>query len=128
MAGTNHRSRVPGVWELAATQHGVISRYQLLRLGMKSGAIERRIASGRLHPVMRGVYAVGRPGVGQRGRLMAAVLSCSLTAAPAGDPASARGLPRPADLSSGPPAVLSHASAAELWRVRRGQTVVVRVS
>lgn len=53
--------------------------------------IERRIASGRLHPVWRGVYAVGRPQLGRNGLWMAATLAC------------------------GPGAVLSHGSAAALW-------------
>lgn len=32
--------------------------------------------AGRLYPVFRGVYAVGRPGIGTRGRMMGAVLAC----------------------------------------------------
>lgn len=44
---------------------------------------------------MRGVYAVGRPGVGVRGLWMAATLAC------------------------GPRALLSHRSAAALWGIRR---------
>ncbi len=78
-------------WELAKTQHGVVTRAQLLGLGLSRSAIEHRIATGRLHALWRGVYAVGRPTVERRGRLMAAVLSC------------------------GPDALLSHRSAAWLW-------------
>jgi very-short-patch-repair endonuclease len=66
--------------------------------GLTSKAIAHRIHAGRLHPLWRGVYAVGRPGVGQRGRWMAAVLSC------------------------GPHALLSHRSAAALWGMTRGAT------
>jgi very-short-patch-repair endonuclease len=62
-------------------------------LGLSRRAIQHRIARGRLHQVMRGVYAVGRPELSRRGRWMAAVLSC------------------------GPSAVLSHASAAALWGI-----------
>lgn len=76
-------------------QHGVVSRSQLRALGFTSRAIEHRIAAGRLHPLWRGVYAVGRPQVGRRGLLMAATLSC------------------------GPEALLSHRSAAELWGIAR---------
>jgi len=79
------------IWALVRRQHGAIARRQLLELGLRPRQIERRIASGRLHPVWRGVYAVGRPLLGKRGRLMAAVLAC------------------------GPDAVLSHGSAAALW-------------
>jgi very-short-patch-repair endonuclease len=88
-------AEAPGrsVWALAERQHGVASRRQLLELGMSRRSIERRLAGGRLHPVLRGVYAVGRPGITRRGQWMAAVLSC------------------------GPGAALSHGSAAALWGV-----------
>jgi very-short-patch-repair endonuclease len=56
-------------------------------------AIKHRVGTGRLHAVMRGVYAVGRPALTQRGRWMAAVLSC------------------------GPGTALSHRSAAALWGI-----------
>ena len=79
------------VWSLAREQHGVVTRAQLLRSGFGPDSIKHRIAKGRLHPVWRGVYAVGRPELGQLGRWMAAVLSC------------------------GPDALLSHRSAAALW-------------
>jgi very-short-patch-repair endonuclease len=75
----------------------------LLDLGYSSKAIDHRIARGRLHPIWRGVYAVGRPDVTPRGRWMAAVLSC------------------------GRDAVLSHTSAAALWGIgseRRGKVEV----
>lgn len=72
-------------------QHGVVARRQLLEMGLGARAIERRIASGRLHPVWRGIYAVGRPQLGQHGRWMAATLA------------------------RGKAAVLSHGSASALW-------------
>jgi very-short-patch-repair endonuclease len=75
---------------LVEGQHGVVSREQLLALGFSRHAIDHRISKGRLHPVLRGVYAVGRSGLTQRGKWMAAVLAC------------------------GPGAVLSHGSAAAL--------------
>lgn len=81
------------VWDLVRRQHGVVSRSQLLGLGIGSRSIEHRIAKGRLHPLWRGVYAVGRPDVTQKGRWMAAVLAC------------------------GPTALLSHRSAAALWGI-----------
>lgn len=61
---------------------------------MSPEAIQHRLESGRLHPLHRGVYAVGRPEVSEHGRWMAAVLAC------------------------GSEAVLSHRSAAALWRIR----------
>jgi hypothetical protein len=83
------------VWELATEQHGVVSRGQLLELGMGEEAIRHRLANGRLHKVMPGVYAVGRPDLDQHGRWSVAVLAC------------------------GPEALLSHRSAAALWGIRR---------
>jgi hypothetical protein len=44
---------------LAGRQYGVVSRAQLDALGVSRGAIERRLARGRLLHVHRGVYAVG---------------------------------------------------------------------
>lgn len=78
-------------WALARRQHGVITRGQLLHLGFSSEAIKHRVRKGRLHPIVRGVYSVGRPQVSREGRWMAAVLAC------------------------GPEAGLSHRSAAALW-------------
>ena len=95
-----------GVWELARKQHGVVTRRQLIELGMGPKAIRHRLANGRLHPLMRGIYAVGRPQVGTYGHWMAAVLAC------------------------GPQARLSHRSAATLWgvwRERRGGQAPIEV-
>jgi very-short-patch-repair endonuclease len=77
--------------ELAEQQHGVVARRQLLGLGVGGGAIDKRVARGRLHVVHRGVYAVGHRLVSLDGRRCAAVLAC------------------------GPRAALSHRSAAEAW-------------
>jgi very-short-patch-repair endonuclease len=82
------------IWELIEKQHGVITRKQLLELGVSAKQIDRRLASGRLHPLWRGVYAVGRPTITPRGWWLAGVLAC------------------------GDRAVLSHHSAAELWGFR----------
>lgn len=94
MGDTGLRQTPAEVWDLVARQHGVIARRQLLALGFSSKAIAHRIAAGRLHSVWRGVYAVGRPGLTQHGRWMAAVLAC------------------------GPDAVLSHVTAGALWGIR----------
>jgi very-short-patch-repair endonuclease len=92
------------LWKLVDRQHGVVARGQLLALGFSSKAIKHRIASGRLHPVWRGVYAVGRPQLSRRGRWMAAVLSC------------------------GPEAALSHRSAGALWEIGGEESSVIEVS
>jgi hypothetical protein len=79
---------------LAAAQHGVVARAQLMSAGIDRGAIGHRLHCRRLHPVHRGVYAVGHSLITREGRWMAAVLA------------------------SGPGAVLSHRSAAALWNLR----------
>jgi hypothetical protein len=72
MAGSTHAASSKEAWLLAARQHGVISRRDLLELGYSSRAVEHRIATGRLHLVERGVYAVRRPELTLEGRWMAA--------------------------------------------------------
>lgn len=52
-----------------------MARRQLLALGFGSRSIKHRIQRGRLHPVARGVYAVGWPGLNQKRRWMVAVLA-----------------------------------------------------
>jgi len=79
---------------LAVRQHGTVSRAQLIDLGLGHGAIDHRVKRGLLHPVHRGVYAVGHPVLSREGRWLAAVLA------------------------AGPGAVLSHMAAASLWCIR----------
>ena len=67
--------------ELAAARHDVLTRAQLLALGMTPGGIDVRLASGRLHLQHRGVYAVGRRQLTRRGRWLAAVLAAGRGAA-----------------------------------------------
>jgi very-short-patch-repair endonuclease len=89
---------------LAAGQHGVAARWQLVELGLGRRAIGHRLACGRLHEVHRGVYAVGHRVLSRDGRWLAAVLAV------------------------GPDAVLSHRSAAALWRVRQTSRARVEVT
>jgi very-short-patch-repair endonuclease/predicted transcriptional regulator of viral defense system len=81
--------------EVANAQHGVVSRAQLLGLGLSDGDVDRRVRSGRLHRLHHGVYAVGHRVLTVEGRWRAAVLA----------------------VGSG--AVLSHATAAAAWDLRR---------
>jgi hypothetical protein len=67
--------------ELAAEQHGVVARYQLLEAGFSTSAVGRRIEAARLHPIHAGVYAVGHSVVGPAGRRMAAALAGGVGAA-----------------------------------------------
>jgi very-short-patch-repair endonuclease len=63
--------RVAGI---AAQQSGVISRRQLLAVGVSDAWITRAVRSGRLHRIHPAVYAVGHVGLSVRGRLIAALL------------------------------------------------------
>lgn len=85
----------PVVAKLAARQKGVVSRAQLLAIGLGSSGIDFRVRRGRLHAQHRGVYSVGHPRLTARGRLWAAILACGGREA----------------------AVISHRSAAALWEL-----------
>jgi very-short-patch-repair endonuclease len=92
-AGPERTVQSRAAWDLARRQHGVLTRRNLLALGFTEKGIRHRLATGRLHTISTGVYAVGRRELTPRGRWMAAVLAC------------------------GDGAMLSHRSAAELWRI-----------
>lgn len=72
--------------------YGLVTIAELRNIGIDKHGVHSRIRSGRLHRIHPGVYAVGRRELSQRGLWLAAVLSY-------------------------PAAVLSHRSAAELWRL-----------
>ena len=81
----------------AERQHGLVTLAQLLDAGLSQSGVTRRVHSGRLHRIHRGVYAVGHAALSQEGRWMAAVLG------------------------AGPGAALGHLAAATLlqaWRRR----------
>jgi very-short-patch-repair endonuclease len=87
-------ARDPTIAALASAQHGVVSRAQLLVLGLTNEDVDRRIRAKRLHRLHQGVFAVGHRVLTVEGRWMAAVLA------------------------GGANAVLSHASAAAAWELR----------
>lgn len=76
---------------------------QLRAAGLQDDVISRWASTGRLHPVFRTVFALGRPAVGPRARLRAVVLAC------------------------GPGTVISHRSAAWLLGLREVNPVTVDV-
>ncbi len=47
------------ILEIAARQHGVVSREQLRQAGLSRGVVEHRLRKGILQPVHRGVYRTG---------------------------------------------------------------------
>jgi predicted transcriptional regulator of viral defense system len=71
----------------------VVSRAQLLALGVTRAAVDAWVGRGRLRVVHRGVYAVGGAVLPREGRWLAAVMAC------------------------GPRAALSHVSAAVHWNL-----------
>lgn len=77
------------VADLAERQLGVVAIGQLLELGMTRRAVAHRVASGRLHRLFRGVFAVGHRGLSKRGWWMAAVLSVGVGAVLSHRPAGA---------------------------------------
>lgn len=78
---------------IASRQHGVVSSAQLRAAGISKVAASKRTNAGRLHRLHRGVYAVGHTRLTFEGRCLAAALAC------------------------GESAVVSHGSAASLWRL-----------
>jgi very-short-patch-repair endonuclease len=53
----------------------VVSRDELLGLGFSEAMIDHAVAVGHLHRIFRGAFALGHPGVGWRGEMLAAVLA-----------------------------------------------------
>jgi very-short-patch-repair endonuclease len=80
--------------ELARRQHGVVSASQMKRIGLPKATISDAVRQGRLHPIHRGVYAVGHEALSWDGRCMAAVLANE-------------------------PAVASHITAGWIWGLLR---------
>lgn len=81
------------IGRLAARQHGVVARWQLLKAGVTGRQIKLRLRNGRLHEIHRGVYLVGHPVPPPLAIEQAALLAC------------------------GEQSVLSHRSAANLWNL-----------
>jgi len=89
---------------LAQRQQGMVSRAQLLSLGLGPGAIVHRTGTGRLARVARGVYSVGVASQTQEARWLRALLACP------------------------PGSVASHLSAGAVWELREVDPVTIDVS
>jgi very-short-patch-repair endonuclease len=89
---------------IAARQHGRVTLRQLEAIGIRGTSVKRRVASGRLVRVYRGVYAVGHVQRTREGRWIAAVMAC------------------------GPGAFLSHLDAASLWGIYKSNRTTIHVT
>jgi predicted transcriptional regulator of viral defense system/very-short-patch-repair endonuclease len=89
---------------IAERQHGLVSRRQLVAIGLSSKAVTRRVEKGRLHRIHPGIYAVGHLERTSEARWMTAVMAC------------------------GSGAVLSHLDAAALWKIYDGEGARVHVT
>jgi very-short-patch-repair endonuclease len=88
---------------VSGRQYGVITTAQLLNAGLNDSAVSKRVKAGRLHPLYRGVYAVGHNRLSQEARWLAAVLA------------------------AGPNAALSHTAAARHWQIWRRKPTQIDV-
>jgi very-short-patch-repair endonuclease len=93
LGGPYRRFRL--IARLAQGQFGVVTREQLLAIGLSNAAIGRMVAGGLLCPVFAGVYAVGGAHPSREGRWLAGVLA------------------------AGEGAALSHRSAGVVWDLVR---------
>lgn len=92
------------IGRVARGRHGIVTRRQLVRLGLSAGAIAQRVADGRLVRLHRGVYAFGHAELRPEGHWLGAVLAY------------------------GDRAVLSHGTALAAWGLRDPPAVWVDVT
>jgi len=92
------------IGEVAARQHGAITLLQLEEAGLGRRGTSERAKKGQLHRIHQGIYTVGHRAPNLHTRFMAAVLAC------------------------GDGAVLSHTSAAVLWKLLKPIDGPVHVS
>jgi predicted transcriptional regulator of viral defense system len=98
-----NKSQTVQLSALAARQWGVASARQLRELGLSRATISRWTATGRLHRVHPGVYAVGHTRLSTEGRLVAALLYAR------------------------PGAMLSHTTAAWWWQLIDHQPMRIQI-
>ncbi len=89
---------------IAARQRTIVTRAQLLQAGFSRSAIAHGLAVGRLHPVLRGIYALGCGQLPPLALEQAALLAC------------------------GKRSFLSHGTAAAIWELRPTQSDGTHVS
>ncbi len=94
----------PRLKRVAVRQWGVVTRRQLIALGLGARGIDDWAQSGRLIRLHRGVYAVGHDQLRIEGRWLGAVMAC------------------------GPGARLSHRDGAHLWELRQSSSALIDVT
>jgi very-short-patch-repair endonuclease len=82
----------------------VVTHRQLAAIGIRGSAVTRRVATGRLERIYRGVFAVGHMQRTREAEWIAAVMAC------------------------GQGAVLSHLDGAALWKVYDGRGAKIHVT
>ena len=102
--GSRDRTHAVRVGRVATRQGGVIGIAQLRALAVSSSTVSRWRASGHLHWIYPGVFAVGHRAIGLFGRLNAALLYCG------GD------------------AALSHQTAGYRWKFLDAEPTTIHVS
>lgn len=102
-ADVRHESRWRIVGEVASRQRGLATTGQLASLGLSRQQISVAAETGRLHRLHRGVYLVGHTAMAPLAREQAALLAC------------------------GDGAILSHQTAAGLWKLWT-QSLIVDVT
>jgi hypothetical protein len=101
--GLERKFDLPLLGRLAQRQWGVVTRAQLIEVGLRDRGIAEWVRVGRLRRLYQGVYAVGHDRLMREGRWLAAVMAC------------------------GPGAALSHRSAAALWNLRQSNSAYIDV-
>jgi very-short-patch-repair endonuclease len=99
-----NRHRALKIAEVAARQRGLVTRMQLREAGLTRDTIDSWLKSARLHSLYRGIYLLGHARRTEGVRELGAVLAC------------------------GPGAVVSHRSAAGLWRLLPAPSGDVEIS
>jgi very-short-patch-repair endonuclease len=89
---------------LAGRQYGIVTRDQLRGEGLSADVVDLAIAAGRLHPLFRGVFAVGHKALPRESWWMAALLAC------------------------GDSSALSHHAGGAVWGFRHPPTLPVHVT
>jgi very-short-patch-repair endonuclease len=95
---------LPRLQRVAAGQWGVVTRRQLVILGLGTHGLAEWVRAGRLLRVHRGVYAVGHDRLRIEGRWLAAVMTC------------------------GQGAALSYRDGAQLWELRQSNSGLIDVT